>query len=186
MTDNGIDEEIDIDVVGIHQKEIASIISALFQIFSIISVFSQKEWHKAIEIFEDDEDQSILDIIDKIGNKLREEIQNKKNSRRGSQVGSSKDIVNILKDLEQKDQLLKQNETELWDKTNRIKELEQALEKTQQALKQQKIEYEAMERRKDETINSLENHFYDKRDNKEMQVLKDENQNLEDNLKDYQ
>lgn len=47
---NGIDEEIDIDVIGIHKKQIASIIAAVFQIFSIISVFAEKEWKNSIHI----------------------------------------------------------------------------------------------------------------------------------------
>lgn len=99
LSQSGIDEEIDIDVNGIHQKDLGSIISAIFQIFSIISVFAHSQWTKALSIFDDDDDNSIVEIINRIGEKLKEEITIKKN-RRASQYGSSQDIVNILKDLE--------------------------------------------------------------------------------------
>lgn len=96
------------------------------------------------------------------------------------------DIVTLLKELEQKDKLLSQNDIELWEKTSKIKELEQALEKTQQSLTQQKNEFSAMEKRKDEMIANLEQHFYDGVDKKDIQILKDENQKLNDQIKDLQ
>ena len=99
---------------------------------------------------------------------------------------SNRDIVNILKEMEQKDLLLKQNEIELWEKTSKIKELEQALDKVQSNTKKMKQEYEAMEKRKNETIANLENHFYDGRNNKEIELLKEENQKLMDEIKDLQ
>lgn len=55
--------------------------------------------------------------------------------------GNSKDIVSILKEMEQKDVILKQNENELWEKTNKIKELEIHLEKVQISLKKSKEEF---------------------------------------------
>lgn len=185
LTQNGIDENIDIDVTGIHRKEIQSIVAALFQIFAIISVFAEKEWSQALQAFDEDEDHSIVEIIENIGDKLREAVHNHKNSRRTSVVGTNKDIVNILKDLEQKDQLLRQNEVELWEKTNKIKELEQALEKSQNSLKQSKSEFEAMEKRKNEIISSLEFSFYEGKENKELQLLREEVKKLEDVNKDF-
>lgn len=35
-----------------------------------------------------------------------------------------------------------------------------------------------MEKRKDEIISSLENHFYDGKENKEVELMKEENQKL--------
>lgn len=77
LSQSGINEEIDIDVNGIYQRDIASIISAIFQIFSIISVFAESEWNKALEIFNDD-DNSIVEIINRIGQKLKDEISSVK------------------------------------------------------------------------------------------------------------
>lgn len=45
---NGINEELDIDVEGIHLKNTNSIIAAIFQLFSIVAVFAENEWKKAI------------------------------------------------------------------------------------------------------------------------------------------
>lgn len=77
--------------------------------------------------------------------------------------------------MEQKDLLLIQNEKELWEKTSRIKELEQIVEKTTSSLKKLKIEFETMEKRKDETIATLESHFYDGKDTREIELIKEEN-----------
>lgn len=43
-----------------------------------------------------------------------------------------------------------------------------------------------MEKRKDETIANLETHFYDGVDQKDVQVIKDENVKLEEQIKDLQ
>lgn len=68
----------------------------------------------------------------------------------------------------------------MWEKTNKIKELEQALEKSQNALKQSKSEFEAMEKRKNEIISTLESSFYEGKENKELQLLREEAKNLEE------
>lgn len=68
LEQNGIDEPIDINVIEIHKKQTASIIAALFQIFSIIYVFAEKEWFSACKVLKNnDEDNAILDVINKIG-----------------------------------------------------------------------------------------------------------------------
>lgn len=41
-----------------------------------------------------------------------------------------------------------------------------------------------MERRKDETIANLENHFYEGKDNKELDLIKEENSKIHDELKE--
>lgn len=41
-----------------------------------------------------------------------------------------------------------------------------------------------MERRKNETIANLENHFYEGKDNKEIELLKEENQKFAEDLKE--
>ena len=137
LQQNGIDEEIDIDVPGIHQQYTASIITALFQIFSIVAVFNEEEWKNAVNMASMQEDvQSIVDIVNKIKQKLQDVIQLSKNSRRVSGIKSNKDVMHVLMELEQKEQLYKQMENELWQKSHKINELEHIIENLQLEMKE--------------------------------------------------
>ena len=62
-------------MVGINQKKKDCIASSVFQIFSIISVFSEKEWLKAIKNLNKSKNQNpILALVEKMALKLKQEI----------------------------------------------------------------------------------------------------------------
>lgn len=93
--------------------------------------------------------------------KIKEEVENHKLSSRRRSSHHNQDIVKVLKELESKDFLLKQNEKELLEKTKIIISLENTVSEVKKNLKKKSEDFADMQKRKDETIKQLENSYFD-------------------------
>lgn len=91
--------------------------------------------------------------------KIKQEIT-RFNSKKRRSNHDKIELIQILQDLERKEDLLRQNEKELLDKTNTIMVQEQTIASLKKNMEEKETDFINIQKRKDETISQLENSYY--------------------------